>query len=253
MGIGETVKKGFSVAKENMPLVMVLFIFGAVWNLVNLFVSPNLPQPATAPAPLALGLGIVFLLFSIFMQGGALGYICDKIKTGTANFGVFTASGAKFYLRLFLLGLIIAAVAGILIFGGTLAVAGLGPIGIVLAIFLAAVGIYVVLLVFLAPYAIAADNQALVAAIKTSMAMVRKNILTILGIALLLALIGFVVGLLLGLVLGLLSVALKGGMAAQALIAVSTSFLNAFLGVSVTAAFMTFYLSRRSSEATLNT
>jgi hypothetical protein len=246
MGIGETLKKGFSITKESMPLVCVLFIFGATWNLITLFLNKDV-DPAVGPSPILMVLSVLFIFISVFMQGGSLGYLKEKIKTGASNFGIFKSSGLKNFLPLLVLGIIIAIIAGLFMLLGIFSVGALQAAGVAIALLLAALGIYLVLLLFLAPYAIVSDGIGPIAALKKSVSMVRQNIKEVLGIVLLLVLIGFGCGLLLGAIFGLIGLVLKGT-AAQALVAVGSSFLNAFLGVVVSAAFMSYYLGKTSSS-----
>src|SRR5262249_55913885 len=96
---------------------------------------------------------------------------------------------------------------------------------------------------FLSPYAAVVDEKGVVDSIKASMKLVKKNILPLLGISALLIVIGFAIGMLLGAILAGLTVVVKAENVNNIIFAVLSSFVNSFLGVAVTAAFMTFYLS----------
>lgn len=251
MGIMESVKKGFSVAGQSLNLVFVLFGFGLVWNIVNLVltprlaVSPDTPPSAGASAAM-IAVGILFILVSFFVQAGSLGYIADKIKTGKAELSAFFAAGGKFYVKMLLLGLFVGLVVGVLLLAIGLLVALLAPtvqiLAVILGLLIGAAVIYFILMVFLAPYAIVVDNEKVMASVKKSMGIVKSHLLTVIGIALVLILIGFLIGVLLGVILAILSAAVKGT-AAQVVFAVLSSFVNAYLGVLVSAAFMNLYLS----------
>ncbi|MGH7198405.1 MAG: hypothetical protein ACREH5_06680 [Candidatus Omnitrophota bacterium] len=250
MGIGESVKKGFAVAGQSMNLVLTLFVFGAVWNLINVTLAPQVgATPEAAPAAgvsaVMIAAGIIFILLSFYVQAGSLGYVSEKLKTGQAALPAFFASGARYYVRLLLLGLLVAAIVGTFILAAGLLIAllagALNILGIILGSIVAAIGIYFVILMFLAPYYIVAGDGKVIPSIKNSIGMVRKHLLTVLGIAIILILIGFGLGILLGVVFALLSVALKGAVS-QIVFAVLSSFVNAFLGVLVTGSFMNFYL-----------
>jgi hypothetical protein len=251
MGIGESVKKGFSISKQSMGLVMALFVFGFVWNLISLFYGPQ-PGAAETPAvsPILIVAGIVFILLTIFVQAGSLGYVRDKIKKGSAGMAEFMSAGGKYYLRLLLIGLVVALVIGVFVLLAAIVVSVLGAkmnvLAIILAIVLASFGIYFVILLFLAPYVAVADEQGVIASIKQSVAKVRKNILALLGISLILIAIGFGIGLLLGAGFAGLSLVIKG-MPAQILFALLSSFVNAYLGLVVTGSFMSFYLALPSN------
>ena len=163
MGVGESVKKGFAVSKKSMGLVFALFIFGFIWNLVSIFFGPA-PE-ATEPAvnPVLIIAGALFLLLTIFVQAGSLGYVREKLKKGSAGAADFMSAGKKYYLRLLVIGLIVAAVIGLFVLLAALAVAGLGAklqiLGVILAILFASLGIYFVILLFLAPYVAVADEK----------------------------------------------------------------------------------------------
>ena len=250
MGIVETIKKGFGVAFKSLDLVFTLFTFGLVWSGANLYYSKQVgPDAAANPSPMTALLGGLFLLTSIFMQSGSLAYVRDKIKTGAASLATFTASGFKYYLRLLGLGLLIALAAGIVLAIAGLLMRFLATAGLVIAVILGAVGIYFILLVFLAPYVIVADEGKVFKSISQSVVIVRKNILAVLGVVALLVLIGLGIGLLLGLAISLLSLAVKGT-ASQIVMAVLSSLVNAFLGTIVSGTFMSFYFSRGSNNTT---
>lgn len=258
MGIIEPVKKGFAVATQSLNLVFALFGFGVIWNLINLTMTTRLgateagATPATPAASGAMiGIGLIFILLSFFVQAGSLGFVCDKLKTGKASLATFFSTGTKFYVRLLILGLLVAAIVGAFILLAGLVIAllagTLSILGIIVAVVIAAIGIYFVVLMFLAPYFIVASDQKVIASVKQSVALVRKNILTVLGIALILIVVGFLIGIVLGVIFALLSAAVKG-MASQIVFAVLSSFVNAFLGVLVTGSFMHFFFEASSNN-----
>ncbi len=247
MGIGEAIKKGFSITKQSWNLVLTLFVFGAIWNVISVFISPAAGTTPDTPTTIRIvALGLVFILVSIYIQAGSLGYICEKIKQGSANFSKFFELGGKYYVKILLLGLLIALIAGGLILFAALAGAALQGklhiLGVIVALLLAAVGIYAALLLFFAPYAIVADNEKVIAAVKKSVTLVRQNIGRVLGVLGILIAIGFGIGILLGLAFGALTAAAPG-QASQIAFGIMSSFVNAFLGVVVTGSFMSLYLS----------
>ena len=247
MGIGETIQKGFGATKKSMPLVLLLFGFGLVFNLVNLFLAPKNPDPDAPPSPLLVALGITFIFISIFFQAGSMAFVRDLVKTGKASLGNFSAGGGKYYLRLLMLGIVVSLIIGVFVLLAALAVAflkdNLAPVGVVLAIFSGALGIYFVVMLFLSPYAAVVDEKGVGESIKISMKLVKKNVLTLLGVSAILIVIGFGIGVLLGAVLAGLAYAVKQEMVNQVVFAFLSSWVNAYLGVAVTAAFMSFYLS----------
>jgi len=247
MRIKESVSKGFGVAKKSLGLVLVLFAFGFVFNLINLFLAPPTgPDVTQTPPPALVAVMVVFIFLSIFFQAGSMVYVRDLIKAGTANFGNFTSGGGKYYVRMLLLGIVVSLIVGVLVLLAALVAAFLQNqpvVSVPLMILCAAFGIYFAVLLFLSPYAVVVDEKGVGASIKLSMKLVKKNILSLLGISALMILIGFGIGLILGGIFAGLSFLIKAEMASQIIFAFLSSLVNSFLGVFVTGAFMNFYLS----------
>lgn len=247
MGIGESIQKGFGIAKKSGSLIILLFVFSAVFNLMNVFLAPANQDPNTPPSPVMIAAGVVFLFLSIYFQSGSMGYVRDLLKTGSATLANFKATAGKYYLRLLCLGIVVSLVIGVFMLVAALALGflrgNLAPLGVVLAIFFGALGIYFVVLFFLSPYAAVVDEKKVGESIKLSMKLVKKNILFLLGLVLLLVLIGFGIGLLLGAILAGVSFLIKAEMVTQIIFALLSSAVNSYLGVVVTGAFMSFYLS----------
>ena len=247
MGIGEAIAKGLDVAKKSFGLVLLVFVFGFAFNLLNLFMAPPAgTDPNQAPPAGMIVAGILFIFLTIYFQAGSMAYIHDRIKTGAASIANFTSGGMKYYVKLLLLGLVVSLVIGVCVVLAAFSVAllqNLQVVSVPLAILFAALGVYFVVMFFLAPYAAVVDNQSVGAAIKTSMKLVKKNILKLLGISAIMILIGFGIGLVLGALLAGISVVVKAEMVSQVIFAFLSSAVNSFLGVFVTGAFMAFYLS----------
>lgn len=248
MSIGEAIGKGLELAKKSLGLILVVFVFGFAFNLLNIFLAPAEGADANQPPQPALIIaGVVFILLTIFFQAGSMAYIRDRIKTGSANLSNFTAGGAKYYVRLLLLGLVVSLVIGVCVLLAAFSAAALQnsvpALSVPLAILFAALGIYFVVMFFLAPYAAVVDEQGVKPSIKTSMRLVKKNIGRLLGISVLMILIGFGIGLILGALLAGVSALIKAEMATQIIFALLSSLVNSFLGIFVTGAFMVFYLS----------
>jgi hypothetical protein len=241
MFIKASVGKGFGVARQSLAVVGVLSLFGFVWNLINIYFAPKLQTPSARVSLAMVFASVVFILASIFLQAGTLGYIREKIKQGKADFSLFMSSGSRYYGRLFLVGLIITLAVVAFIAVGAVAVAFLKTVGIVIAVLIGIAAVYLILLMFFAPYAVVINEEKAMASIKKSMGLVKKNFLGVLGISGLLILIGFLAGLLVGLIFGLMNVALPG-IVSQVIFAFLSSILNAYLGIFVSASFMNFYL-----------
>ena len=257
MGIGESIKKGLSVTMQSLPLAGIFFLYGAATNLVNIKVSARL-QGAAAPdnrtIALTLGISVVIILIGIFLQAGSMGYLRDKIKQGAASLGNFFAYGGKYYVPLLIFGLLLTLIIGVLVMLGVLAInavpANLRIVGAIIMLLAAAAGIYFVVLMFLTPYIIVVEDEKPIAAVKRSMALVKKNILGILGIGLILVAIGFVFGMLTGIILGAVTALTKTSPGtSQILIAVLSSAVNAFLGIFMTSTYMTYYLRIKNNNS----
>ncbi len=258
MGIFESIKKGFSVACSSLPVVGVTFIFGLIFNLINLAIGPQADAPNAPPSPAMIVSAILFIILTIFMQAGSMGYIRDSIKQGRAAFSVFVQSGIKNYIRIFILSMIIALI--IFIFAVLAAVAGglltkisqPAAIAAVIAIFL--VGIFILVLLFFAPYIAVNESKGVIASLGDSVKLVRANKLKVVLISVILIAIVFAAGrLIIGAGVDLLSRVIPAD-AGKIVIAVSSSLASAFLGLFWNASFMSFYLSRSTplvSEGTV--
>ena len=175
-----------------------------------------------------------------------MAYVRDAVKGQTAGLGSFLSGGGKYYIKVLFLGLAVSLIVGVFVLLAALAGAFLQDkpfISVPLMILCAAFGVYFAVLLFLSPYAIVADEKGVGTALKLSIKLVKKNILKLLGISGLLVLIGFGIGLLLGGVLAGISIGIKDEKISQLVFSFPSSFVNSFLGVFVTAAFMNFYLS----------
>ena len=270
MKVLEAIKKGFGVAGKNIPLVLVLFVFNLIWNMINVAIMPQgaIPVPgvagaaATPPevppqtAMMALGVSLLFILISIFMQGGALGYVRDYIKEGKAKLASFVSYGLKYYLRLLGLGILIILLVLVIALLAALIVAATAPlnnvvvtvIAAVIAIAIGLVGIYFVLLLVLSPYSLVCEDAGIIASMKQSMKTVGKSFWKVLLLLAVLVLIAIGIGFLIGIATGLLTVALpvKAG---QIVIGVVNSLFNGYLGIVMMAAFMAYYMAIKDRSA----
>lgn len=254
MSVIEAIKKGFGVATKSLGLVIVLFIFNLIFNLASIpfAVKPGVPPTAQVTAG-AILFSVVFILISIFTQGGALGLVRDYLKEGKMKLGGFASYGLKYYLRLFGLGLLIILIVGIVALIAALLVAGTVPLNnnvitTIAVIIATAIAIIVGLLYFipltLSPYALICDEVGVIEAIKRSLRIVKNpfsRVFVLLLLFILLILIslgvGFVVGFLVGLVTAIVPAAVG-----QVLMSIATSAINGYLGIVMMASFMVFYL-----------
>ncbi len=270
MGVLEAIKKGFGVATRNPVLILVLFVFNLIWNVVNVAIMPAgaVPapgaDPATAPAipPQAafatLAFSLLFVLVSIFMQGGSLGVVRDYIKEGKMKLSQFASYGLKYYLRLLGLGLIIILLVLIVAAIAALIVAATAPLNNVIATVIASiisiaiglVGIYFVILLVMSPYTMVSDDTGIIEAMKRSMRVVKKSFWKILLLLILLVLIAIGIGVLLGIATGLLTVALPPKVG-QIIIGVVNSLFNGYFGIVMMASFMAIYMALAGQEKTV--
>lgn len=248
MGIGQSVKKGVEIVFGSLRLVFFLFLLGFAWNLVSLSLQPKGADetPTAAVSAVLIAVAGLFILFSVFIQAGSLGYVRDKIKQGSATFANFLSAGTKYYLPIFVIGLIVALIVILFVLGGSLLFAALSAkmatLALTVTIFLAAIGVYILILFFLAPYVAVVDGKGPIASMKLSIGLVRKNLLKLLALGAVLILIGFAIGVILGATLAGISFLLKQTQIQQVVFACLSSLVNAFLGLFVTASFMAFYL-----------
>jgi hypothetical protein len=257
MTIVDAVKKGFWTAKESLALVLVLFVFGVFWGLVNVFPLGNSIAMATSPSKLSILVGALFILVSFYVQAGSFGYVAEKIKTGKAELSQFFASGTKFYLPIFLLGILVALAVSVFVLVVALDIALLGArsavASIVVAVIVGGLGIYFLMLLFFSPYLIVASGEKVLAAMGKSIALIRKNILSFLGLALVIVGIGVALGFLLEAISVLLARVSIADKTNQIIYVVLSSLMNSFLGVVVTGSFMSFYFAVSNENSNTNT
>lgn len=270
MSILEAIKKGFGTASKNLILVIILFIFNLIWNVANVAIMPAgaLPAPGAIPAtpsPIppqaavaAFAFGFLFILISIFIQGGSLGVVRDYIKEGRGRLAKFASYGAKYYLRLLGLGvliilivLVIAAIAALIIVA-TLPLNNvvITVIASVIAAAIGLAGIYFVILLVMSPYSMICEEIGIIESLKRSMRVTKKAFWKVLLLLVLLVLIAIGIGVLLGILIGLSTLAMPAK-AGQMAIAVVNSIFNGYFGIVMMAAFMSFYLALAGKEKTV--
>ena len=165
MFVKASVKKGFGVVNQSLVIVAVLSLFGFVWNLINIYFTPRLQNPSIKVSAIMIAASLVFISLSIFLQAGTLGYVRDTLKQGHADLAAFISVGTRYYFRLLLVGIIITLTVMIFVLLGALFVALLKNIGIVIAVLIGLAAIYVILLMFFAPYAVVIGDEKAVASI----------------------------------------------------------------------------------------
>ncbi|MFA5499599.1 MAG: hypothetical protein WC404_00795 [Candidatus Omnitrophota bacterium] len=257
----DSIKKGFVVATKNPALIMVLFIFNLIWNMINVAIMPapaaTAPGATTPPAVppetalLTFMITIAFVLVSIFMQGGSLGLVRDYVKGNKMSLGKFASYGLKYYLRLLGVGIIIILLIVIAALIAGLIIAAVAPLNNVVATVIATLiaiavglfGIYLVIRLVMSPYALVCDEAGVMDAMKHSMNVVRRKYFwKVLLLLVLIVLIAIGIGVLVGIVTGLVTVAMPPK-AGQVVIGVVNSLFNGYLGIVMMAAFLSYYLT----------
>ncbi|MFA6321818.1 MAG: hypothetical protein WCY36_08205 [Candidatus Omnitrophota bacterium] len=253
-GVLEAIKKGFSVAGKSLSLVLVLVIFNLIGNLASMpFAIAQGQTPTPQMTAGALIFTVVFILISIFVQGGALSLVRDLIKEGKMKLASFASYGAKYYLKLLGLGVLIVLIISVVALIAALIVAITAPLnnpivsGIAITIAVL-IGIAAALLYFipfaLSPYALICENLGIIGSMKRSLAVAKKPFVRVLFLVLLfviLMLISLGVGVVFGFLVGLISAVIPAGIA-KILMAVVTSMINGYLGVVMMGSFMVYYL-----------
>lgn len=258
MKIIDAIKKGFDIANSNLNLVLIVIIFNMIWNLGVIPFTPEGPigtGMGVAMTPGLTILSILFVLASIFIQGGVLGSVSDAVKQNKLDLGKFAAYGAKLYLRLLGLALVIILIIGLLGFIATLIVASAAPTGnagliavtSIAAFLIATGGLYIIILLFLSPYILVVEDSGVFQAMRASIDFVKGLFLKVLGLGALLVLIGFGVGLIMGLMAGMLSLIIKGKFL-QVLTGIISGGVNGYLSIVVTGCLIVYYLAVKGAR-----
>ncbi len=258
MKVLDAIKNGFDIANSSLKLVLVVFVFNLIWNVIVIPFTPASPMGAgadVAMSPMLTVISLLFVLASIFIQGGVLGTVRDKIKAGILDLGKFADYGKKFYLRLLCLALIIILIIAVVAFLATLIVSAAAPTGnavivaltTILALAVGGAGIYFIVLLFLSPYILVVEDVGIFDSMRASINFVKGAILQVLGLGALLILIGFGIGLVMGIIAGILSLAVKGKFL-QFITGMLNGGVNAYLSIIVTGALLMFYLAKKGGQ-----
>jgi hypothetical protein len=220
--------------------------------------TPAAPAPGeTAAIPpgmtgAAAIFSLLFILISIFVQGGTLGLVRDSIKEGSMKLASMLQYGAKYYLRLLGTGIIIVLVLVIIALIAGLIIAVTAPLNnpvvttiavVVSLIIVIAAALKFFIPLVLAPYAIVCEEKGVIGSIKRSLQLVSpfSRVFVLLLLTISLVLIALAVGFIIGLVVGLVSV-LMPAQAGRILMIVVSSAVNGYLGLVVTVSFMVYFL-----------
>ena len=238
----DSVKKAFVLSVKALKLFYILAAVNIVANIINLLVIPA-PAPVTIEMTLGssftvIGLTILLVLISVFVLGGALTYIKELIKTGSANLSSFMDNGKKYFLRLLPIAFVLSSIPALSIF--LIVVPPPTLIFIIVQIIL----ISLFILLFVSIYALVGNDLSIIGSVKKSVLVVRKNLVKILVIGIIMFLVFIAVMIVASLVSGILSVILRP--IGRPITALVIAIANAVLTVLVSIAYMDFYL--KSSE-----
>lgn len=261
MEIIGAIGKGFNVATKSIGLIIALFVFNLLGSIASLPFATVAPGAEVSPQLTvgALVFSVLFILISIFIQGGTLGLVRDAIKEGKSNLAAMPQYGMKYYLRLLGLGVLIVLIIAVVALVAGLLIAVTAPLNnpvvtTVAVIIAIAVTVVIGLLFFipftLAPYAIVCDELGVVDSMKKALDTARKpfmRVLMLLALIILLVIIALVVGFVIGFIVGLITAFLPAGLG-RGLMMVVTSAINGYLGVVITASFMAFYFAMAKKE-----
>ena len=259
----EAIKKGFTVARENLKLIIIIYGVSVVFGLISLLFARGTAVSAPGGLPgITPGLSggmLLIIIFSIFVQifvmGGVLGCVKEAIKKGAVNISEFVNFGKKYYVRLLLsglLGMVIAVIYGFIfaaLIGGVTAGAVILKIilGLLLAVYFV-FGVVLALLLIFWPYAIVTEDIGVIAGLKKSIEAARKpasNLLKILGMVL----IVFGIALAANLVVGIPQVLFR-----RVVILVNiyrifvVGAVGAFLNITIVSALMAYYFTLKGES-----
>jgi len=247
MGILEAIKRGFSQTGKLMSIVLIFFVFNVIVGLISLPLTN--PERASNPGIVAVTLlfSLIFFLVFIFLQGGALGLVKDRIKTQSMNLSQFPVYGKAFYKRILCLLLlyILIAVAVVLLLSlvsaGLLLIMDNVIMRSILATIITVVAISIVTLLIYPIYVIVVDDLGPIAALKKGIMTAKNNFWKTLGLFICLLLISLIISLIIGVIVGLVTVPLPVG-ATQVIISIINAAVQSYIPIVMMVAFMNFYI-----------
>lgn len=239
----ESIKKAFVLSVKALKLFYVIAAFGIIANVINLLIvpAPVNVEMTLGRSFLVIGITILFSLIGLFIACGALAYVKELVKAGSANLASFIDNGKKYFLRLLgitILIMLIFSILGILFF----LIVGILPnalrplmIIIMVVIFLA-LGV----LLLMPSYALVGSELGVIESIKKGITVGKNNFLKILGILAIMFLVAIGVTAVASVITGILSLIVRpiSGYVAAIIMAIA----NAVMAILVNVTFMDFYL-----------
>jgi len=253
MGIVEIVKKGFTETAKLMKLVLIFFAFNVVMGLISLPLTD--PANADNPGTVALSgvLSLVFFLVFVFLQGGALGLVKDKIKTGACELSRFIEYGKKFYLRILGLLLIYVLIAIAVVLLLALVSAGLLLVGdnifvrSIVAVLITIAALGMITLLIYPVYAIVVDDAGPIVAVKNGVSTSKENFGKTIGAFILLLVVSLLISLVIGFITGLVTIPM-GDLVSRVVLAIVNAAVQSYIPIVMMVAFMTLYMSLKSGS-----
>ncbi len=253
----EAIKKGFTIGKQNIKVIGLLFVVNLLMSGIGFLFGLG---PTSTPRPLDeinfLPVGIFILLamgVGIFIQGGVLGVIRDFVKWNErVKLSKFFVSYAKkFFTRLLGLGFLMMGVvlAVLLVAGGSSALVTLivgvdiGGIVSTILLLLGVVGIVAIMLfLFPAYFILVVEETGIMKAVKISISFVKKFFGKVMGLLVLWLLIYLGISLVIGLIALLLGNI--GNVSLQRIIgSVLNGAIGSYMMVCITGSWISFYLA----------
>lgn len=245
-----SVKSAFLLCPKALKLFYVLLGFHVTVNIVNLLVIPPPVEAGMSAARsfLIVILTVLFIGLYIFIYSGAIAYIRDLIKTGTANLASFINNGKKYSLRFLGVSAITAAAFTIYGFLARTIVAllpGLVKLPAVLIVILAGIAL---LILFLMPvYALIASDLGVIASVRKGILTGKNNFLKILLLLLMIFVLSVVVMIGASIITGIFTLLLRP--VARFITALTMAVVHAFLiGVLTSIAYMDCYLKSEGTQ-----
>jgi hypothetical protein len=239
----DSVKKAFVLCSKALKLFYVLAVFNIIANTINLLIIP-------APVDEELTLGrsllvilvtIILALLGVFMYSGALAYIKDLIKTGSANLASFINNGKKYWLKFLGISVIVGLVFTIsyLIL---YRIAGIlpGAVKPIFIIVMIAALLALLVLLIMPGYALVGSDLSVVESIKKGVLVGKKNFLKVLGIIAIMFLVSVILLIVATIIIGILSFALRP--ISNFIAAIIMAIGYAAIGILASIAYMDFYL-----------
>lgn len=241
----DSIKKAFMLSVAAAKVFLVIIIFNIAINVINLMI---IPAPVNAEMDIkksltVIGLGLIFFLAAVFIQGGIIAYIRDLVKAGSASLASFISNCGKYFMRMLgviLITVLIAVGWGVLFFG---ILPALLPALKVVSIILGLVFLIGMLILLILPaYALVGSDLGVMSSLRKGVSVTTSNLLQIIGILVILVIISIAVMFVASFVTGLLSIALKG--IVNYVAAIVMAIASAIITLLADIAYMDFYLKK---------